>query len=159
MPRTRNKNTTQFYINVNNIVRELLKNDILFTTESASKESLRLIRSSLGVSQRQADRYLQAARLEIRKITECEAKDALDQAFRDRHFIVLQSKKDGDLKLALEAMKDRDKLKGLYVDTTKSEVTVKNIDLSKLTEHGLERLKRGDKIEEVLMDSKAVKVE
>jgi hypothetical protein len=36
---------------------------------------------------------------------------------------------------------------------------MKNVDMSKFTEHGLERLKRGDTIEEVLMDPKAVKVE
>lgn len=159
MPKTKDKNTTQFYINVNGIVRELLKNDILFTTESASKESLRLIRDSLGVSQRQANRYLKAAREEILKVSRTEVKEALDQALRDRHFIVLQAKKENDLKMALEAMKDRDKLKGLYVENIKSEMTIKNIDLSKFTEHGLERLKRGDKIEEVLIDPRAVKVD
>ena len=126
MPRTKDKYTVQFYINVNNIVRQLLRDDILFTTESASSESLRLIRDSLGISQRQAQRYLRAARDEIRKITAASAKESLDQAFRDRHFIILQSKKDGDLKLALEAMKDREKLKGLYEDTVihKGEVAV-----------------------------------
>lgn len=153
------KQRDQFFINVNNIVRELLKNDILFTNGSATKEAIRLIMNSLGRSQRQATRYLKAAREEILKVSKADTKEALQQELRDRHFLILQSKKDGDYKLALESMKDRAKLRGLYIDTTKGEMTIKNVDMSKFTEFGLERLKRGDTIEDVLMDPKAVKAE
>lgn len=161
MPKIPNKHTTQFYLNLNNIIRELLKNDILFTNKQATKEATKIIRNTLNVAQRQANKYLEAARKEIARLSEVEAKEAISQALRDRHYIILQAKKDNNLKLALSAMQDRDKLKGLYVDETKTtgEVTIKNIDLSKFTEHGLERLKRGDKIEEVLMDPKAVKID
>jgi len=39
----------------------------------------------------------------------------------------------------------------------KTDLTIKNIDLSKFTEYGLERLKRGDEIESVLLDPKSIK--
>ena len=116
MPKIEGKHTDQFYINVNNIVRELLKNDILLANKQAASEAIRLIKKSLDLEDRQAKDYLKAARKEILRITEIGKKEALTQALGDRHFLVLQAKKENDLKMAFEAMKDRDRLKGLYED-------------------------------------------
>ncbi len=161
MPKIEGEHTQQFYINVNSIVRELLKMDILIINKKASNEVLHLIKSTLNCKDRQAKLYLKEARKEILRVSEIDKKEALRQALQDRHFLILQGKKDNDYKHVHSVMIDRDKLRGLYVDETKTtgEVTIKNIDLSKFTEHGLERLKRGDKIEEVLMDPKAVKAD
>lgn len=116
MPAIEKEHTEQFYINVNNIVRELLRNDILYTNRSATNEAIALIKKSLGLEERQAKSYLKAARKEIQKITEVQKKEAINQALRDRHYLVLQAKKENDHKLTLAVMQDRDKLRGLYED-------------------------------------------
>lgn len=116
MPKIDKEHTEQFYINVNNIVRELLRNDILYTNRSATNEAIALIKKSLGLEERQAKSYLKAARKEIQKITEVQKKEAINQALRDRHYLVLQAKKENDHKLTLAIMQDRDKLRGLYED-------------------------------------------
>lgn len=74
------KQTTQFKINVNNIVVLLLKNNTLFNQKSATKESVCLIMNTLGLKQRQAKIYLKEAREEILKVSEILKENAIKQA-------------------------------------------------------------------------------
>ena len=60
--------------------------------------------------------------------------------------------------LHLEAVKDRDKLLGLYIDKQKSETITKNIDMSRFTEFGLEQLAKGVDIQAVMLDPRAYRV-
>lgn len=168
MPATKGKHTDQLWQRIDAVVNLILEND-RYLQSKRSKELTAIIAKKFDVSKRTAQRYIDEARKEIRKIGKAEKKKAFEKAIRDRELLFAKAKgvKDDkgnylvqpDFKLALEIVKDRDKIFGLYTEEVKSEVTVKNVDLSKFTEHGLERLKRGDKIEDVLMDPKAVKQE
>jgi hypothetical protein len=155
---------------IDSVVSLILENDKYFQSKR-NKELCDTVMKKFDVSQRTAELYVSEAKKEIRKIGKADKKKAFVKAIRDREFLLQKAKglkdKSGkitekpDYKLALEIVKDRDKLHGLYVDEVKQsgELTMKNIDMSKLTEYGLERLKRGDSIEVVLMDPKSVKSE
>lgn len=152
------------------VIGLILEND-KYLQSKRNPELVETVMNKFNIAQRMAEYYVSEAKKEIRKIGKADKLKAFAKAIRDREFLLQKAKglkdKTGrftekpDYKLALEILKDRDKLFGLYVDEVKQtgEVTMKNIDMSKFTEHGLERLKRGDKVEEVLMDPKSVKSE
>lgn len=163
------KHTEIVWSRIDSVVALILENERYYQSKR-NKELCEIVMKTFKIAERQAYKYIGEAKKEIRRIGQADKKKAFVRAIRDREFLLQKAKgtKKGesfvekpDYKLALEIVKDRDKLFGLYVEETKTtgEVTIKNIDLSKFTEHGLERLKRGDKIEEVLMDPKAVKVD
>jgi hypothetical protein len=106
-----------------------------------------------------AQSYISEAKREVRKISRLKKDKAFAKAIRDREFIIAKAKAEEDYKLALDAIKDRDKLLSLYDEVKPQEITVKNIDMNRFTEFGLERIKKGDKIEEILLDPKSVKQE
>lgn len=84
------KQKDQFKINVNNIIVLLLNQKTLFFNErSASNESIKLIRERFGLSERQAQRYLYAARTEILRITEQQKQDAIKEAFSKENLEIL----------------------------------------------------------------------
>ena len=155
---------------IDSIVSLILENE-RYLQSKRNVELTNIVMERFGVRDRMARQYISEAKREIRRIGVADKKKAMVKALRDREYLLQKAKgiKDAkghyidkpDHKLALEIMKDRDKLAGLYVDEVKNtgEVTIKNIDMSKFTDYGLERLKRGDKVEAVLMDPKAVKVD
>lgn len=82
--------SNQFKINVNNIVVLLLNQKTLFFNErSATNEAVKLIRDRFGISERQAQRYLNAARKEILRITEQQKQDAIKEAFKKENLVIL----------------------------------------------------------------------
>ena len=82
--------SNQFKINVNNIVVLLLNQKTLFFNErSATNEAVKLIRDRFGISERQAQRYLNAARKEILRITEQQKMDAIKEAFTKEKLEIL----------------------------------------------------------------------
>jgi len=84
------KQKEQFKINVNNIIVLLLNQKTLFFNErSATNEAVNLIRDRFGISERQAQRYLYAARKEILKITEQQKQDAIKEAFSKGNLEIL----------------------------------------------------------------------
>jgi hypothetical protein len=152
---------------IDSVVTLILEN-ARYMHAKRSGELAQIVMKNFSLQERQAKYYVSEAKKEIRRIGVSDKKKAFVRAIQDREFLFQKAKgtkKDNkvlekpDYKLALEIVKDRDKLFGLYVDETKGEMTIKNVDMSKFTEYGLERLKRGDKIEDVLMDPKAVKGE
>lgn len=153
---------------IDSVVTLILENT-RYMHSKRSAELVKVVMKNFELSERQSQRYVAEAKKEIRRLGVPDKKRAFIRAIQDREFLLQKAKgtkdKNGrmsekpDFKLALEIVKDRDKLFGLYVDETKGEMTIKNVDMSKFTEYGLERLKRGDKIEDVLMDPKAVKGE
>jgi hypothetical protein len=165
-----NGHTDIVWARIDSVVALILEND-KYLQSKRNKELSDIVMKKFDVAQRTALRYVSEAKREIRKIGKADKKKAFIKAIRDREFLLQKAKgvrdKTGkliekpDYKLALEILKDRDKLNGLYVDEVKQsgELTMKNVDMSKFTEYGLERLKRGDMIEEVLMDPKSVKSE
>lgn len=166
---TRKEHSDIVWARIDSVVTLILENT-RYMHSKRNPELVKIVMDNFTLSERQALRYVAEAKREIRKIGVADKKKAFVRAIQDREFLLQKAKgtkkndkvvEKPDYKLALEIVKDRDKLFGLYVDETKTtgEITIKNVDLSKFTEHGLERLKRGDKIEEVLIDPKAVKAD
>lgn len=161
MPKINSPHTDQYWVRVDSVINLILSND-RFLQSRRNKELTNTVKEKFNISTRMAQQLISDARKEVKTLGRKNSKKALEKAIRDRE--LLFSKVKGNLNdnfkavsIALEVLQDRDKLLGLYSEVIKSESTVKNIDLSNLTEYGLERLKNGDKIEEVLMDEKSVK--
>lgn len=149
-----------FYAKVDKVVILLLETD-QYLKSRASSELVRKVEKELNCQNTQARNYVSEAKKEIRRILKIKKENAFAKVIRDLELIRIRNKNGDNDKLFLETVKYYAKMNGLEIDETKTsgEITIKNIDLSKFTEHGLERLKRGDKIEEVLIDPRAVKVE
>lgn len=137
------------YQKIDAIVSFILENDrYLQPKRSAELSEVIQEKFSLG-SIRTAQRYIAEARKEIRKLGKQQKEKAFDKAIRDREFLFSKAKgvKDDkghyvvkpDYKLALEIIKDRDKLCGLYTDVIehKGAIELKNINLQKLTDEQL----------------------
>jgi hypothetical protein len=143
---------------IRNTVVFILEND-QFLKPKINNELIMEVIKKFGVSDVIAQGYISEAKREVRRISRLKKDKAFAKAIRDREFIIARAKADEDYKLALDAIKDRDKLLSLYDEVKPQEITVKNIDMNRFTEFGLERIKRGDKIEEILLDPKSVKQE
>lgn len=117
----------------------------------------KIIRTEFNVSERTARQLIRSARFVILEVAMKNTDQNFGKAIVQREFIINSFLESNDLSKALDAIKDRDKLNGLYNLETKQEITVKNVDMSKFTEHGLQRLIKGDKIELVLTDPLAIK--
>lgn len=134
------------------------------------KELSQLVADKFDISIRTAQRYIAAAKADIKSMVTSKTESALERAIMDRELLLVKSKgvwnekkKQFDIPpdywLFLEAAKDRDKLLGLYVDKQKSEMVTKNIDMSRFTEFGLEQLAKGVDIQIVMLDPRAYRVE
>ncbi len=122
MPKTETGHTDTFYSRVDAVVVLMLKNDRYLQSKRRDEITEKII-AQFGVSNRMAWLYLAEAKKEIRKLSKIKKKNAISKAILDREYIIASSKSGGDDKLALEAMKDRDKLIGLYVDEVKMKHT------------------------------------
>ncbi len=134
------------------------------------KELSQLVSDKFQVSVRTAQRYIAAAKADIKSMTSGKTETALERALMDRELLLVKAKgvwnekkKQFDIPpdywLFLEAAKDRDKLLGLYVDKQKSEMVTKNIEMSRFTEFGLEQLAKGVDIQIVMLDPRAYRIE
>ena len=137
MPKTETGHTEAFYARVDAVVVIMLKNDRYLQSKRRDEITEKII-AQFGVSNRMAWKYLAEAKKEIRKLSKVKKKNAISKAILDREYIIASSKSGGDDKLALEAMKDRDKLIGLYVDEVKmkhtGEITEKIVFVENLDE-------------------------
>lgn len=141
MPTTEDGHTDTFWTKVDQVVIQILKND-RFIQNKRLGELTEIICRKMKVSERTAQRYIAEAKKEVRRMGKVKKQSAFKKAIQDREFIILSTKKD-NLKLALEAMKDRDEILGLYETQVKHSGTVdiKNINLSSLTDDQLVKLK------------------
>lgn len=157
MPRIVEKEscTDVIWSRVDEIIIHILENDKCLSRDKG-RELLDWVKAEWSLAERTASRYISFARKEIKKLTKMNRDEAFKREIHDREWL-LKMVKEEDYKLALEVMKDRAKLRGLYIDEIRNESTIKYVDMSKFTEHGLERLKKGDKVEEVMLDPMAIK--
>jgi len=111
------------------------------------------VMEKFDVSERTAQRYVAMAKREVRRIGKENKEKAFLRAIRDREYLLGKTKKH-DAKLALEIMKDRDKLFGLYSENVNHSgaLTVKNVDMSRFTDLGLQRIAAGEPVEKVMLD-------
>lgn len=147
MPRTEseNKKTTTFNMRVDITATIILENHQkwLKSGKKNSAELLKRIREEFNVSARQAYKYIEEARKQIRQLLIKRRDKKLDKAILDREWVVRKAKDDNDTKLALDAMKDRDKLNELYIENIKhsGEIDLKDINIKSLTDDQLKKLK------------------
>lgn len=169
MPITEDGHTASTWMKVEEIILMILDNDLLFKKEY-SEEFTATVMEKYNVAERQANRYIALAKAKVRKIkaeiTKKEFEHHFAKAIVDREWMIraakliyTETKNTNDLAKALDGMKDRDKLLDLYPDQkVKNENVNYDFDPSKFTEKGLERLKRGDDIQSVLLDPESVKI-
>lgn len=140
-----------FYTRVNEIIEEVLERPELL--DRRQTPILRdVITAKYNCSERQAARYIRAVREKIGEIRSRDVETAMDRALTDREYLLRRAKTEKDGRLALEVMRDRDKLLGLYVERSKTEIQMRSIDMNHFTDLGLERLARGEDITEVMRD-------
>ncbi len=147
--------TQTFWLRVETVVEIIIRNRECLKSKRA--ESLvEMVKEKLSVEDRMAKEYIKYAKPLVRKKFSDDSKEALKDAILDREGLLLDAETVNE-KLAI--MKDRDDLKNLYTTKIKEtgEVTVKNVEMSQFTEYGLEKLKRGEKLEDVLLDPKSLK--
>lgn len=116
------------------------------------RELVKEIQEKYNYKMRQAYRIYNLAAEMLLEVRTREAERNLDRALLDREYLIQKAKEEGDTKLLLEVMKDRDKLLGLYVDKTKTDLSIRQIDMSNFTDYGLERISRGEEITIVMQD-------
>jgi uncharacterized protein YaeQ len=141
MPTTEDRHTDTFYTKVDQVVIQILKNDRFIQNKRLS-ELTKIICEKMNVSERTAFRYIAEAKKEVRRMGKAKKQSAFKKAIQDREFIILSAKQN-NLKLALDAMKDRDEIFGLYETQVKhsGNIDIKNINLSSLTDDQLIKLK------------------
>jgi hypothetical protein len=145
MPKTETGHTARFFTAVDAVIVTLLENGN-YLKKVRSKELTQIISEQLECSKRTAQRYIKEARKEVNKVGKSKKEEAFIKAVRDREYLIAKTKSGNkaDYKLALEIMKDRDKLYGLYVEKVEHSGTInlKNIDTGKLTDEQLAVLKK-----------------
>lgn len=142
MPKLKNdsEHTEMVWSRVDSVVNLILEND-RYLQSKRNGELTQLVVKQFNVSERNAQRYIGEAKKEIRRVGIKEKEKAFVRAIRDREFLYSKAKTGLDFKLALEIVKDRDKLCGLYVDEVTVKGEIKTIpDLSGLTIEELKAL-------------------
>lgn len=144
MPKTdanQNGHTESFWARVDSIAVLLMEND-RYLHSKRNKELVDIVMQRFGVEERMAQTYIQQAKIITRKEAARKKEDAFKRAIRDREYLFQKAKapfKDDkgiiiavpDYKLALDIIKDRDKLFGLYEENINIKGTVTNkVDLS-----------------------------
>lgn len=108
------------------------------------------------ITVRTAERYIKEAKIEIRKLCKLKHEKKLERAIINRLSLIQRARKAKELKTELLTLKDIAELEGLYPDKNMKhtgEITLKNIDYSKLTKRQLQRLAAGEDINTVLADN------
>lgn len=151
MPKIDDKHTDIVWSRVDAVVNLILEND-RYLHSKRNKELCKTVMDKFSLAERTAYRYVAEAKKEIRKIGQRDKEKAFIQAIRDREFLFQKAKQVErdekgraigfpDYKLALEVVKDRDKLQGLYVDEVNLNGTVTNkIDLAGITTEDIKTL-------------------
>lgn len=169
MPRVKDHTETG-WLKIDVVVNLILENDRFLDAKRAG-ELIEIVMSKFDCSERQAYRYVQSAKKEIRRIGKQNKEKAFIKALRDREYLYnkaispcflpprdIRDEKGkivlvADLKLALDVAKDRDRLQGLYVDEIKVNGEIKTIDLNKLTKEQLQMIVNGEPLEKVIGDA------
>lgn len=144
-------NRDYFHSRVNEVLEMVLDDPELLDRKRASDLRERITKK-YNCSIRTTCRYIKAVREKLLKIRDRDVDNALNRALSDREYLLRKAKNEGDNRLVLEVMRDRDKLLGLYIERSRSEVQLRSIDMSFFTDLGLERLARGEGITEVMQD-------
>lgn len=151
------KKTTVNWLRVDAIAAMILEND-RYLEAKRSSELISMIMERFNLQERQAWEYIKYARKLVQSIGNKDLSANFRKAVRDRENLWKKAIDREDYRLALEVVKDRDRILGLYAERIihTGTVTNKNIDLNRFSEYGLERIARGENIEEVMLDPRAL---
>jgi hypothetical protein len=152
-PENEDQHTPIVWTRVDAVVNLILEND-RYMQSKRNPELTKSVMDKFGLAERTAHRYISEAKKEIRRLGQRDKQKAFERAMHDRESL-LQKAKNGvkdeknrfvlkpDLKLALDVIKDRDKLNGLYVDQIEHSGTIDltSFNVSSLTDDQLQRLK------------------
>jgi hypothetical protein len=109
---------------IDSVVTLILENT-RYLHSKRSAELVKVVMKKFDLSERQSQRYVAEAKKEIRRLGAPGKRKAFLRAIQDREFLLQKAKgtknenkvvESPDYKLALEVVKDRDKLWGLYED-------------------------------------------
>jgi hypothetical protein len=144
MPKTeqnQNGHTESFWARVDSIAALLMEND-RYLHSKRNKELVEIVMQRFGIDERMSQNYIKHAKTITRKEAALKKEEAFKRAITDREFLFQKAKapfKDDagkiigapDYKLALDIIKDRDKLFGLYEENINIKGTVTSkVDLS-----------------------------
>ncbi len=143
-----NERSLRFYARVDQVIHLILTNP-RYLKQKRAPELIQLVRehikkeNGVDISVRQAERYVNESKKTIKEYAKADVRKNLEQAVYARLSLVERSRGAKDLKTELATLKDIAELQGLYPDKNinlKGSVTLKNIDLSKMTKDQLRRI-------------------
>jgi hypothetical protein len=128
------KSKVRFYACVDAVTVIMLKNK-LYLKSKRNKELTEIVAEQLECGKRTAQRYIKEAREAVLEMGGDKKEAALLEEIRDRQYLLHLAFEEKDNKLALEIMKDRARLKALYVEKIEhsGSISLKDVDLKKLT--------------------------
>lgn len=148
--------TPTFWIRVDAVIELIVKNRNYL--QSKRTESLvTTVMNQLNVESRQAKEYIKYAKKGVKIHSTGNLAKVKESAILDREALLLEVKDDPKLKL--EIMKDRDNIKGVYVNKIDHnvEISLKNIDIKNLPETFLQRIANGENPQLVISEYNAIK--
>ena len=145
------KHTLQLQLKAREVMGRILERPSLLE-KTQRRELIEEIRDRYNYKSRQAYRLYNLAVDMLIDVMSREADKNLNRALIDREYLLQKAKEEGDMRLLLEVMKDRDKLLGLYVDRSRTDVSIRAIDMANFTDYGLERIAKGEEVTVVMQD-------
>ncbi len=137
---------------VDSVVNLILENDRWMQSKRGA-ELTKAVMEKFSLSERQSQRYIQAAKKEIRKLAAKNKDAAFIQEIRDREYLIMKCRgsknqngkytEKPDYKLMFQIMQDRADLHGLYEQkvTHSGKIDLRGDDLKRLSDEQLELLK------------------
>ena len=145
------RHTEIVWARVDAVVNLILEND-RYLQSKRNGELCKQVMEQFQIKERTAFRYIAEAKKEIRKLSDTDKKVAFARAMRDRDYL-FQTAKRGiknekkeyvvfpDHKLALDIIKDRERLNGLYIEEINLNGTIRTKpDLSGLSTEEIKAL-------------------
>lgn len=153
-----NERSLMFYARVDQVIHLILTNP-RYLKQKRAPELIELVRAHIRkenkfeISARQAQRYVSEAKKTIREYAKADIRKNLEQAVYARLSLIERARGSKDLRIELATLRDIAELQGLYPDKNinlKGSVTLKNIDLSKMTKDQLRRIANAQSELEIL---------
>lgn len=154
-----NTHSVVYWSRVDSIINFLLYNPRYLRAQRTGELTERVIllfkKDKIEISIRQAQRYVKEAKSEFRKASRSDIKAKILSAEFARMSLIERCRTANDYKCELKTLQDLAALQGLYPDKNiniKAQLLLKNVDLSKLSDAQLEKIKGGQDLQTVMMN-------
>lgn len=115
MPKTEGEHTATFYERVDAVVLVLFDNP-LWIQQQRCRDLSQIVQDKFNVSNVQASKYINEAKKIFKKYQTKNIEQKRQKAILDREKVIRLALKAGKLQIALNAMKERDIIQGIYVE-------------------------------------------